>query len=72
MRWPVKYHESTAHTAKVTLTADELTTINNALNEVCNGIALDDTEFATRLGQDREHVRKLLAEIAGVLGRMGR
>jgi hypothetical protein len=68
----VKYHESTAHTAKVTLTVEELLAVNNALNEVCNGIKLGEEEFTTRIGQDREHVRKLLAEVAFVLSRMGR
>jgi Holliday junction resolvasome RuvABC DNA-binding subunit len=49
--------------ATVTLTAGELTLLNNALNEVCNGIAMDDDEFLTRLGIDRKTARKLLADL---------
>jgi hypothetical protein len=30
---------------------------------VCNGIAMDDDEFLTRLGIDRKTARKLLADL---------
>jgi len=46
----------------VELTPEELRTINNALNEVCNGIALKG-EFDTRMGCSLEEARKLLANI---------
>jgi hypothetical protein len=49
--------------ASVKLSADELALLNNALNEVCNGVDFDDDEFQTRLGADRAHARKLLAEL---------
>jgi hypothetical protein len=47
---------------KVELTKDELGIINNALNEVCNGIDLVG-EFDTRMGCTVEEARKLLAKI---------
>jgi hypothetical protein len=46
----------------VELTKDELGIINNALNEVCNGIHLEG-EFDTRMGCTIEEARKLLAKI---------
>jgi hypothetical protein len=52
----------------VTLTATELATIANALNEVSNSIREldDDNEFATRIGASRDEVRRLLAEFRGL------
>jgi hypothetical protein len=44
------------------LTKDELGIINNALNEVCNGIHLEG-EFDTRMGCTVEEARALLAKI---------
>jgi hypothetical protein len=48
--------------ALVELTSDEIGTINNALNEVCNGVGLEG-EFDTRMGCTVEDARHLLAEI---------
>jgi hypothetical protein len=47
---------------KVELTKDELGIINNALNELCNGIDLGG-EFDTRMGCTVEEARELLAKI---------
>jgi hypothetical protein len=44
--------------ALVVLSSDDLLTICNALNEVCNG--LDISEFATRMGVEREGALDLL------------
>ena len=44
--------------ALVSLTAEELLAICNALNEVCNG--LDVPEFATRMGIERDDALHLL------------
>lgn len=49
-------------TAVVELTADEISTLNNALNEVCNGIHLEE-EFDTRMGCSTEEARSLLSEL---------
>jgi hypothetical protein len=46
----------------VELVKDELEIINNALNEVCNGIHLEG-EFETRMGCSVEEARALLAKI---------
>jgi len=46
----------------VELTKDELSIINNALNEVCNGIDLE-REFDTRMGCTIEEARAVLAKI---------
>jgi hypothetical protein len=46
----------------VELTKDELGIINNALNEVCNGIGLEG-EFDTRMGCTVEEARAVLARI---------
>jgi hypothetical protein len=46
----------------VELTKDELGIINNALNEVCNGIDLEG-EFDTRMGCTVEEAQVVLAKI---------
>jgi hypothetical protein len=46
----------------VQLSRDELGIINNALNEVCNGIDLEG-EFGTRMGCTVEEARAVLAKI---------
>jgi len=50
-------------------TADELLIINNALNEVCNGI--DVEEFGTRIGASTDEVRSLLASVGNVIETSG-
>jgi hypothetical protein len=50
-------------------THDELVVINNALNEVCNGLSFDDDEFKTRIGYSRAMAQTLLKKIGKVLGR---
>jgi len=55
------------NTDSVTLqfSKQELELVNNALNEVCNGI--DVPEFETRMGCTREELQNLLSEIQKVL-----
>jgi len=48
-------------------TRDELVIINNALNEVCNGLPLGDDEFQTRIGFSRETASKVLAKVGKAL-----
>jgi len=43
--------------------------INNALNEVCNGLAFDDDEFQTRIGYSRAMAQILLQKVAKALGK---
>ncbi len=49
----------------------ELILLNNALNEVCNGVDFSDSEFATRLGASRDEARRLLHGISGALANDG-
>lgn len=46
-------------TAEMSLTREDLIAINNALNEVCNGMELEG-EFDTRIGCSLEEARELL------------
>ena len=48
--------------AVIEVNLDEIGILNNALNEVCNGISLG-VEFDTRMGCTVEEARHLLAEI---------
>ena len=54
-------------TARVVIGEDDLGLLNNALNEVCNGVDIAEGEFATRLGADRDDARALLAEVSELL-----
>ena len=45
----------------------ELILLNNALNEVCNGVHISDSEFSTRLGASRNQARRLLQDIGRAL-----
>jgi predicted RNase H-like HicB family nuclease len=51
-------------TSVVPLTSDELVLLNNALNEVVNGVCIDEPEFATRLGSSRQTAAGLLHRLA--------
>jgi hypothetical protein len=51
----------------VALTEDELTMVNQALNEIANGIHISDSEFQTRVGFTRAEVRELLAKVNALL-----
>lgn len=50
-------------TVPVELTSTELAIIQNALNEVCNGVALEG-EFETRMGSSPEAARSLLHRLS--------
>lgn len=60
--------ETTATQARVELTIEDVTLINNALNEVCNGIDLP--EFSTRLGATIEDARALLRQVTDLCTHM--
>jgi hypothetical protein len=49
--------------ALLSITAEELVTLSNALNEVCNGIHIDDRDFQTRVGVDRGVAIEMLRRI---------
>lgn len=54
----------------VELSAVELEILNNALNEVCNG--LDVQEFAIRIGAEKPEVLRLLHRVAETLHALDR
>jgi hypothetical protein len=45
----------------------ELILINNALNEVCNGVNIEEWEFPIRLGASRDEAQALLQKIHALL-----
>ena len=47
--------------ATLVVSYDEVEILNNAINEVCNG--LDVPEFSTRMGADLTEVQRLLREL---------
>lgn len=59
----------TEKNVSLTLTHDEIVMLNNALNEVCNGVDFADDEFLTRLGFSRKRVRELLHAIGTLPGK---
>jgi len=58
----MKVHSFDDATASVEFTHEEILIVNNALNEVCNGIHLAG-EFDTRMGCSVEEARKILRAI---------
>jgi len=47
--------------ALISFSNDELVILNNALNEICNGV--DIPQFQTRVGYSRERVEDLLEQM---------
>lgn len=60
--------EKTGSHSLVRYDRDELSIMNNALNEVLNGIDL--FEFETRIGESRGRVEMLLKEVGTLLDEM--
>lgn len=60
-------HEVQDQQFTVTLSRNELVILNNALNEICNGI--DAPEFETRIGATMEDARLLLREVHRAIDR---
>jgi hypothetical protein len=48
----------------ISVTEEELILICNALNEVCNGMGIE--EFDTRMGTSLDNVRRLLGDLSKV------
>jgi hypothetical protein len=51
----------------VVLSIDELRLLNNALNEVVNGVDIPGAAFNSRLGATRQEATSLLASVHGIL-----
>lgn len=47
----------------ISISSDELTHVLNALNEVCNGVHIPDSEFETRLGASRLEISALFSSL---------
>lgn len=60
----MKLVETRGELLVVELAAEECRIIRQALNEVCNGLDID--EFGTRMGAERSEVRDLLERFGGV------
>ena len=60
--------EITGYHAIVRVTGHELIILNNALNEVCNGIEVP--EFSTRMGAEHREVAEVLHQINGLIAIM--
>lgn len=63
-----KKNPSQAPSASPVFTHDELVIINNALNEICNGVAMGDDEFQTRIGHSRATAEAVLKKVSKALG----
>ncbi|MFI7419552.1 hypothetical protein [Nonomuraea sp. NPDC049684] len=61
---------ATAEVITVKLGPDDALAINNALNEVCNGVHLDDWDFQTRMGVERDQARTVLRAISDSIAAM--
>ena len=59
---------STRDAITIEFSKDELESINNSLNEVCNGI--DVPEFSTRMGATKAEVLDLLHRVSEALDAM--
>jgi len=60
--------DSKSDTALIRLSSDELTLLNNALNEVCHGVKIP--AFDTRLGYSKEEAKSLLKQIGSVVNKL--
>lgn len=58
---------SNSEGADLRVSLDELSLLSNLVNEVCNGLHFEDTEFQTRLGRDRTAALDLLAGLRNAL-----
>jgi hypothetical protein len=63
----MKALDTTGEPFVLTFDRTELLIISQALNEVCNGIKIEDWEFATRMGCSRAEAQHLLTQIGKVL-----
>jgi hypothetical protein len=54
---------STPDRTLLSFTNEEFTAVMNAVNEVCNGVHIEDWEFQTRIGVTREFLRSVLRDL---------
>jgi len=58
--------------AEIQVSLDELVILNNALNEICYGIDMDDAEFSVRIGAEHKDGVCLLNEISSLISALER
>jgi len=63
----MKLVRATSERLMISVAREDLIGINNAVNEICNGIEIEDPEFETRLGQPRNALRRSLQSIDAAL-----
>lgn len=49
------------------LSYDDAVAVSSALNEICNGVDIEDWEFETRLGLAREELRRVHSELRAIV-----
>lgn len=49
------------------LSIEDAIAVNNAMNEICNGVHINEWEFPIRLGVSREQLRRILQELNNML-----
>jgi hypothetical protein len=64
----MKLESIEAREAIIRFSLDEMIILNNAFNEVCNG--LDINEFSLRVGAEREEVAELLSAIGAIIDKI--
>ena len=64
----MKLLKNNSNSAEVQLSIDDLITIHQSLNEVCNGIHL--FEFQTRIGVSKEEVSHLMTTISQIINKI--
>ena len=50
----------------ISLTKEEIRIIHQALNEICNGMHIEDSEFETRLGTERKTATDLMKKLGEI------
>ncbi len=58
--------------ANIQVSFEELVILNNALNEICYGIDMDDAEFSARIGVGHKEGVRLLNEISSLIDALDR
>ncbi|WLS77314.1 hypothetical protein Q3V30_12520 [Erwinia pyri] len=64
----MKLLSCTKSNAEINFTESEIIILNSALNEIFNGIDIE--EFETRIGSEKESAAILLSNLGGILDKM--
>jgi hypothetical protein len=66
----MKLEKITATEATLTLTAEELRLLNNAMNESLEALGEDEDEFQNRMGSSSQKVEELLTAVNALVQQM--